>query len=180
MTNRFVKDLLIVEIEATGSDVDKDAIIQLSGLLLDKDNLLEKGVFNTYVRTSLLEGTLAKHAEFLDVPFETIKKSPKAMDAAKQFAEFIHPNATPAFQNVRNLVFLKNLYKKVNYPLPLNLQIFQLWTLEYVLSIKLGLNKLPTLQTLLDYFGLPVKNPHNSLERARLEAEVLRRIVKTL
>lgn len=180
MMNKFIKDLLIVEIETTGSDVEKDSILQLSGLLLDKDNLLEKGVFNTYVRTSLLEGTLKKQAGHLGIPFEVMQKSPKATDAAKKFADFASVSATLALQHVKSVFFLRNMFKKVGYIFPVDQQMFQLWTLEYMLSLRIGFNKTPTLQTLVDYFKLEVKNPYNALERARLEAEVLRKIIKTM
>lgn len=175
---KFIKDLLIIEIETTGPDSERDAVIQLSALVLDRDNLLEKGVFNTYVRTSLLEKTLRGHAEILEIPFEVMQKSPKANDAVKKIMDAVDLNATLTLQTVRSLFFLRALFKKANVLFPADPHVFELWTLEYMASQSLGLKKIPTLQTFKDHYGLKVKNPHNALERARLEAEVLRRIIK--
>ncbi|QQS22541.1 hypothetical protein IPM19_02820 [bacterium] len=49
---KLIKDILIFQIEATGVDIERDHIIQLSGILLDKDSLLEKNYFNSYVKVS--------------------------------------------------------------------------------------------------------------------------------
>ena len=43
---KFIKDILLFQIETTGPNIDRDSIIQLSAVLLDKDNLLEKNFFN--------------------------------------------------------------------------------------------------------------------------------------
>ncbi|HYV33446.1 MAG TPA: exonuclease domain-containing protein [Candidatus Limnocylindria bacterium] len=63
---KFIKDLLFFEIQTTGQDPDKDSIIQLSAILLDKDNLLEKANFNTYIRVSYLDAIIQISAILLD------------------------------------------------------------------------------------------------------------------
>jgi hypothetical protein len=62
---KFIKDLLFFEITTTGADPDKDSLVQLSAVLLDKDNLLEKDNFNTYVRVSYLDSIINEHAKLL-------------------------------------------------------------------------------------------------------------------
>ena len=74
---KFIKDLLFFEIQTTGQDVDKDQVLQLSAVLLDKDNLLEKNNFNSYIRVSYLDSVMLQHAKMLQVDYETIKKSKK-------------------------------------------------------------------------------------------------------
>ena len=73
---KFIKDILLFQIEVTGQNVERDSIIQLSAVLLDKDNLLEKNFFNSYVKVSFLDNTITQHADMLQVPFETLQKSP--------------------------------------------------------------------------------------------------------
>ena len=46
----FKKDLLLIDIEATGLDPKRHEIIQLAGILLDKKTLKEKKSFNAYIR----------------------------------------------------------------------------------------------------------------------------------
>ena len=74
---KFIKDILFFEITTTGFDADKDSVIQLSAVLLDKDNLLEKSNFNSYIRISYLDSIINEHAKILGVDYETLKKSPK-------------------------------------------------------------------------------------------------------
>ena len=80
---KFIKDLLFFEIQTTGQDPDKDSIIQLSAILLDKDNLLEKNNFNSYIRVSYLDSIINDHAKLLHTDYESLRKSPKVYDAIK-------------------------------------------------------------------------------------------------
>jgi DNA polymerase III alpha subunit (gram-positive type) len=175
---KFIKDILLIELETTGQDTDKDSIIQISALLLDKDNLLEKGFFNSYVRVSLLENTISKHAAMLHIEFETMQKSPKIQETLKKFNDQFDVPLLLASHNVSNLFFLKNAYRKALIPFEFDSHMLELWTLSYIYTINYGIRKLPTLHTLIDHFNLTLKNPNNALEKVRLEAEIFRRIVK--
>src|SRR6185369_8728789 len=108
---KFIKDILLFDLETTGPDIDKDNVIQLSAILIDKDNLLEKNFFNSYVRISFLEGTITQHAELLNIPFETMQKSPKIYDAIKKFHLTLGHDALLATHNVNNLLFLRQGFK---------------------------------------------------------------------
>ena len=113
---RFIKDILIFDIETTGTDQDKDSIIQLSAVLLNKDNLLEQGFFSQYVRVSLLDGTIQQHANLLGIQFEQMRLSKKIYDVIKLFNEQHGKTPLLATHTVSNLIFLKNPYKKANVP----------------------------------------------------------------
>jgi DNA polymerase III alpha subunit (gram-positive type) len=175
---KFIKDILLVELETTGPDSDKDSIIQLSAILLDKDNLLEKDFFNSYVRVSLLENTISKHAAMLHIAFESMQKSPKIYETIKKFNDQFDIPVLLASHNFLNLFFLKNAYRKALVPFSFDSHMLELWTLSYIYTLNNGLRKIPTLHTLIDHFNLPLKNPNNALEKVRLEAEIFRRIVR--
>ena len=175
---KFIKDLLFFEVTTTGQDPDRDSIIQLSAVLLDKDNLLEKNNFNSYVRTSYLDGVIHEHAKFLQVGMEVYKKSPKIYDAIKLFHNKFGANLLLATHNVINLLFLKNAFKKALMPFDYDLHIIDVWTLGYVYTLNYGLKKIPTFQTFLDYFRLQRERPTDALEKARLEIEIFRKIIK--
>lgn len=59
---KFIKDIVLFDLETSGADIDRDVIVQFGAVLLDKDNLLEKAYYTTYVRNSLLQETLLAHA----------------------------------------------------------------------------------------------------------------------
>jgi len=175
---KFIKDILIIDMETTGRDVDKDNIIQLSAVVLDKDNLLEKNFFNSYVRVSLLDGTITQHAELLHIPFETLRKSPKIYDAVKHLNQELGTNYLLAVHNLDKLLFLRNAFKKTLLPWNYDSHVLELWTLGYVYTLNYGIKKMPTFHTFVDHFRLKLKNRADALERARLSAEIFRKIIK--
>lgn len=175
---KFIKDILFFEITTTGFEVDKDSVIQLSAVLLDKDNLLEKGNFNTYVRISYLDSIMNDHAKILGVGYETIKKSPKIYDVIKNFHKKFGKDVLLATHSFQSLLFLKNAFKKAVVPFDYDSHIIQLWTLGYIYTLNYGLKKMPTFNTFLDYFKLKQKHPQDAMEKVRLEAEVFRKIVR--
>ncbi len=175
---KFIKDLLFFELQTTGPDPDKDMVIQLSGSLLDKDNLLEKAFFNTYIRVSFLDGVINEHARILRTDYETLKKSPKVYDAIKQFHKTFGTDLLLATHNVNNLLFLRLAFKKAAIPFDFDQHLIELWTLGYVYTLNYGLKKMPTLNTFCDHFNLPQQQIWDAREKVKLEAEIFRRIIK--
>lgn len=175
---KFIKDILFFEIQTTGTDVDKDSIIQISAVLLDKDNLLEKNNFNTYVKVSYLDSMVNAHANILNIPPEYLRKSPKVYEAVKNFHKHFGTNLLLATHNFSSVLFLKNAFKKALVPFDYDGHIIQLWTLGYIYTLNYGLKKMPTFNTFLDYFKLKQTQPFNALEKARLSAEIFRKIIK--
>ncbi len=174
---KFIKDILLFQIETTGPNIERDSILQLSAVLLDKDNLLEKNFFNSYIKASFLENTIAQHAGMLQIPYEELKRSPKANDVIRDFAKKFGHEPLLATHTVNNVQFLKQAFKKNLIPFEYHGHVLDIWSLGYVYTLHYGLKKMPTMETLFSHFNLKLKNPHNALEKARLSAEVFRKIV---
>lgn len=175
---KFIKDILFFEIQTTGTDVDKDSLIQLSAILVDKDNLLEKDNFNTHIRVSYLDSIIQTHSKTLHIEFESLRKSPKVYEAMKQFHNKFGNNLLLATHNLTNLLFLKSAFKKASVPFDYDPHILELWTLGYIYTLNYGLKKMPTFNTFVDYFKLQQKKPWDAMEKTRLEAEIFRKIIK--
>lgn len=175
---KFIKDLLFFEITSTGNDVDKDSILQLSAVVLDKDNLLEKGFFNSYIRVSYLDNVIWEHSKLLRILPETLKKSHKVYDVIKQFHKHFGKHHLLATHTLTNLLFLKQGFKKALVPFDYDVHVLDLWTLGYIYTLNFGLKKMPTANTFFDNFNLKLSNPYDALEKVRLEAEVFRKIIK--
>jgi DNA polymerase III epsilon subunit-like protein len=47
---RFARDILLVDVQTTGNNPEKDFALQIAAILLDKDNLLEKDNFSSYIK----------------------------------------------------------------------------------------------------------------------------------
>ncbi len=174
---KFIKDILLFQIETTGQNVDRDSIIQLSAVLLDKDNLLEKNFFNSFIKVSFLDNTITQHADILQVSFETLQKSPKLYEVIKAFSAKFGDTPLLATHSVSNVQFLRHAFKKTFLPYNYDSHVLDLWSLGYVYTLHYGLKKMPTMQTLFQHFNLKQTNPHDALEKARLSAEVFRKIV---
>lgn len=175
---KFIKDILWFDLSTTGPDPEKDNIIQLSAILLDKNSLLEKGVFNFYVRVSLLDAIITKHASLLNIPFEELRKSPKIYDVTKKFHTTFGNKVLLATHNTQSLFFLKNAFKKALIPFDYDNHILELWTLGYIYTLNYGMKKMPTFDTFVHYFGLKQVNRQDSLEKCRLAVEIFRKIIK--
>ena len=175
---KFIKDLLFFEITTTGTDPDKDSIVQLSAILLDKDNLLEKNFYNSYIRVSYLDSIINEHAKLLHTDYETLRKSPKIYDVMKKFHKHFGNDLLLATHSFGNLWFLKNAFKKAVVPFDYDPHIIQAWTLGYVYTLNYGLKKMPSFSTFVEYFHLKQKRPFDSLEKVRLEADIFRKIIK--
>ncbi len=174
---KFIKDILLFQIETSGPTPDRDSILQLSAVLLDKDNLLEKNYFNSYIKVSFLDGTLHQHAEQLQVPFETLRKSPKLYDVLKKFVATFGSEPLLATHGILNAQFLRHAFKKSLIPFEYDSHMLDLWSLGYIYTLHYGIKKMPTLNTLFTHFNLKPTNRNNALEKARLSAAVFKNIV---
>jgi DNA polymerase III epsilon subunit-like protein len=174
---KFIKDILLFQIETTGSNPDRDSLLQLSAVLLDKDNLLEKNFFNSYIKVSFLDNTLAQHAEFLQIPFGTLQKSPKLAEVIKKFYEIFGSEPLLATHGVSNVQFLRQAFKKTMVPFNYHHHVLDVWTLGYIYTLHYGIKKMPTLDTLSQHFNIKTVGLHNALEKARASAAIFRKIV---
>lgn len=176
---KFTKDILFFGITTTGDNTDKDNILQLAGILIDKDSLLEKDNFNSYIRASYLENIINEHTNFLRIDPHLLKTSPKIYDAIKQFNKQFDPSGLVlAAHNTSDIIFLKNAYKKAVVPYKFDPHSLQLWTLGYIYTLHYGIKKLPTLNTFLDFFKLKMHNPYDAMEKIRMQIEVFKKIIK--
>jgi DNA polymerase III alpha subunit (gram-positive type) len=175
---RFVKDILVFDIQTTGSDAEKDVIVQLAGIGLSKDNLLEQEKFSSFVRTSLLEGTLQKHAELVGKDLETLRKSPRIQEVLKSFTARFSRDVTLCTNGVHNLLFLQQSFKKAGLPFPFEYQCIELWTLGYIYCAHYGLRKTPTLSTLTEVFQLPSPDYTNAFARCKTSADIFKKLTQ--
>jgi DNA polymerase III alpha subunit (gram-positive type) len=107
-----------------------------------------------------------------------MQKSPKIYDTIKKFHDTFGTNLLLATHNISSLIFLKNSFKKAFVPFDYDNHVLELWTLGYIYTLNYGLKKIPTFNTFVDHFRLKQKNRHNALEKARLSAEIFRKIIK--
>lgn len=173
---KFLRDLLFVNVQTTGPDPERDYIIQLTGLVLNKENLLEKARYSSLVRVSLLDSVIGKHAQLLEVDVKTLRQSPKPLEVLREFYQ-LGTDVFLATHTPESILFLRALFKKQQLTYPYPVHVVDCWTLSYVYCLSLGLKKVPTTHTMLEYFNIRPQGTVSPLERIRLEAEIFKRVV---
>lgn len=174
---KLIKDLLVVHVETTGPDPERDHIIQLAAVLLDKDSLLEKNYFNNYVKVSFLDGTLEKHSQQLGISFDELRKSPKLTEVIRKLVSTFNYEPLLAGNSVTTYLFLRQAFKKTMTPFRYDPHLLDAWSLGYIYALHIGIKKIPTINTLAAHFNLPNPSAAQGLEKARLTAQVLRKII---
>lgn len=172
---KLIKDLLVFHIETTGPDPERDHIIQIAAVLLDKDSLLEKNFQNSFVKVSFLDGTIQKHSEQLGISFDELRQSPKITEAVKDFINTFGFEPLLATNSTTSLLFLRHAFKKSLQPFKYDKHVLDVWSLSYIYALHIGIKKIPSLNTLADHFNLPIAK--TGLDKARLTAQILRKII---
>jgi DNA polymerase III epsilon subunit-like protein len=174
---KLIKDLLVIHIETTGNDPDRDHIIQLSAVLLDKDSLLEKNFFNSYVKVSFLDGTLQQHSQQLGISFDKLRKSPKITEVIKDFVNSFGYEPLLATNSTQSYLFLRNTFKKSLIAFKYDRHLLDIWSLGYIYALHIGIKKMPTLVTMAEHFNIQFKTGSDGLDKARATAAVLKKII---
>ncbi len=174
---KLIKDILIIQAETSGPNTETDHIIQLSAVLLDKDNLLEKNNFNFYIKASFLDKTLMDHSDYLGITFDQLRKSPKLSEVINNFIKTFGSDPLIASHDITSYLFLQKAFKRTLNSFDYDNHYINIWSLGYIYMMHYGVKKIPTLSTLANHFNLKVKHPHNAFEKVRLTAEIFRKIV---
>ena len=173
---RFARDLLLIEIETTGPSPEKDFPIQLAAILLDRDNLLEKLAFNTYIKHPFSQTTNDRIVQTLGIPKELWMRAPNMKTVVTEFKATFQYNVTLASQNIMNINFLQEAFKRTGTPYEFDYHILELWTVGYLYTAKQNIKKLPTAETIAELFKLSREKEHDALATARFHADILRKL----
>ena len=177
---KFARDILFIDFETTGNNPDKDFPLQLSAVLLDKDNLLEKNYFNSYIRHTFSQSSNDRIVQTLGIQKEIWMKSPGQKEVLEKFNKTFSYNVTIATHNITNILFLQDLHKRCKISYEYDYHIIELWTLGYLYLSKMNIKKIPTAETMGFYLKLQRQRENDSLANVRFLAEIFRKLVKTI
>jgi len=178
----FFKDIVVIDFEVTGFDIDKDEPIQIGLLVLDKETLEEKASYISWIKPaqeiqSHLPGI--KWATISEQDIEEINKVPSLAKVAHEIMKILPEkyfvcawNATFDFYFWRKL--LKEGEKSIH-----TATIIDLWTLAY---IKLLQDESYTgdykSESVFQYFGAEPRLKHDGLEDCRIEAMLFKKLLQ--
>ena len=183
----FNKDILIVDLETTGLDSHKHEIIQIAGILLEKKSLKEKKSFNSYVKPQNWSRRDPISMEINKIDLKTLKKAGSLKTVLSNFQKAFPKNILLAnYGGTLDVEFLKSAYRQINKTYPFEYHTFNIWPLAYTYSAmhKLLKNKKRftgfSLDDLMAHFKIKIEGRHDALFDCRAEAEVMRKIIKSL
>jgi DNA polymerase-3 subunit epsilon len=182
----FKKDLLLVDLETTGLDASKQEIIQLSAILLDKKTLKEKSFFNAYARPVKWAQRNLESMKVNGIKKDWLDSAPPLKTVLKQFRKQFKASQVilSYYGGPVDMDFLRAAYYKHKIKWQFDYHYFNLWVYFYAhLAAKNQLkNKKKfsgfSLEDLMKKYKIKSSNRHDGLEDCRIEAEVLRKLIK--
>lgn len=185
----FTRDIVVFDTETTGLDISKHEIIQIAGVLLDKYTLDEVSTFSTYIKPSNWEERSAEAMEVNQISYTQLESAPILSSALKEWELHFSPNTSllAAYNAWFDTGYLRQAYIREGKDMPYEFHTFDIWTLAYKYwcsephtpnprkAIGFGLSDIAS------SLGIyPDGNFHGALTDARVEAEVLRKLLAKL
>ncbi len=177
----FPKDLLIIDIEASGSDPYVHVPLQIGAVLLDKKTLKEKKHFTSFIHQNVnfpVEDWVQKN---VPLDLSAITKAPSIEKVAKQFTRhFGFDVSIAAWVIAFDVAYVSQILKSIGlqWGKAYDHHALDLFTLAWMHLKEAGWKTIPDSEAVFQHFGFPPRGVHDALEDCRLEAEVLRRIIK--
>lgn len=184
----FNKDLLLVDIEATGVDVNKHEMIQLAAILLDKKTLKVKKSFNQYIKPRKWKNRDPEAMQVCGITWEQVKNAPTLPVVLRKFNQaFGHNVILTNYGGNMDFVFLAECYRQAKMRYAFDYHTLNIWALAFLYT-----NKTKTLKNKKKFTGFGLEdiahklkvalpeNRHDALADCELEAGVLRQLVKKL
>ena len=186
----FKKDILLIDTEFTGFDLEKHELLQLAGVLLDKKTLKEKKHFNSFIRPEAKRWKQRQRAAMAvnRITIDQIQSAPLLKEVIRDFDKaFGHNVILAAYVGYNDKRFLMESYRRAGVQFKFDYHYFEIWGLFYAFLAKKNLLKSKKdfagfgMESLMKYFKMEIPTTmHDALTDCRCEAEVLRKIVKVL
>jgi DNA polymerase-3 subunit epsilon len=182
----FHKDLLLIDLETTGLDASRQEIIQLSAILLDKKTLKEKSFFNAYAKPVKWAQRNKESMRINGIKKEWLNAAPSLSSVLKEFNKKFNASEVilSYYGGPVDMDFLRAAYYKHKIKWQFDYHYFNLWA--YFYAVLAGKNQLKnkkkftgfSLEDLMKKFKIKSQSRHDGLEDCRIEAEVLRKLIK--
>lgn len=183
----FKRDLLLIDLETTGLDASRHEIIQLAAVLLNRKTLKEEEVFSSYVKPLAWQRRDKESMAVNKITFEQIKDAPDLKTVLSQFNNFFKAKQVilSYYGGPLDMDFLRAAYRRLKLAWRFDYHYFNLWAVFYAFLAARGQLKNNkkfagfSLEDLMEKFKIKSKNRHDALEDCRVEAEILRGIMKS-
>lgn len=188
----FNKDILIVDVEASGLDANTYELIQLAAVLVDKKTLRIKQEFSSYIRPQKWEKRSRAAMAVNKIKKTDLMDAPALTSVIQEFNKLFPPKQVvfAHYGGVIDIDYIRAAFKKLGrkFPYhPYDYHFFDIWSIcySYAATHKLLKNRKRftgfSLDDLAKHFK--IKTPgkrHDALTDCLIETEVFRKIMQSL
>jgi DNA polymerase III epsilon subunit-like protein len=183
----FNKDLLMIDVEATGVDYEKHELIELAAVLIDKKTLKEKKFFSSFIKPKHWRRRDPEAMVVNKISWDSLQSAPSLKSVLQKFEKTFGTNVIlSTYGTILDTAMLRLAYKQSQMTYKFDYHVFDIWPLCYVYMArkKLLTNRKRfsgfSLDDLAKHFKLHIPdNRHTALADCRLQAEVLRKLMKS-
>lgn len=173
-----LRDILLVDLETSGTDPEAHGIVQIGAIVLDQVTYAEHGSLSVFVRLAEHDALDAESVRISKID-ERVSRSAFATElssALEQLESFSNPADCflAAWNGAFDLSFLRAAYRRAGRAWPWDYHFLELWSLAWI-SLPEVVN--PSLERVSQTLGITTPITHDALADCRQEAEVLRRLV---
>jgi DNA polymerase III epsilon subunit-like protein len=182
----FPKDLLVLDLETTGTDPVVHSTIEIGAVLLDRRTLEEKKAWSTVIKRQENNGTNPRSMALHGKSLSDIRKAGKdARQAVEEFLGYFGTDYLLAGWNIGfDVQFFRALLRHTGHTEAfeaIDYHRLDVWSLaQFLKSIGLFESDVSSLSCLCEQLGLPRSKAHSGLEDARITATALRRLLERL
>lgn len=171
----FSKDILLIDFETTGLDLNKALPIQLGAVLLDRESLEEKDHFLSFIKQDLTEMN-PEAAKIHGITEEKLKDAPSPKEVIEKFlTQFGVEVYLASWNEMLDHTMMAKLLNEVGKDIyEHDYHYIDVWSLAYFYMVKQGRGDIIKSEPTFQFFGLPPRKTHDALEDCRHTAEVLR------
>lgn len=184
----FHRDILIIDVESTGVDLQKHELIELGAILLDKKTLKTKKVFESFIKPKKWRDRDPEGMAVNQISWDMLKNAPSLATVLKKFQKTFGTNVMIGnYGTILDTAMLRKAYREARLTYPFDYHVFDIWPLCFTYMAKK--EKLTNRKKFSGFSlediakTLKVKVPinrHTALADCELEAEIFRRLMKVL
>ncbi len=165
----FLKDILVIDFE--GSRYPK----QIGAVLLDRETLVEKDFFESYIYADMGTDVSMKSGITQDM----LTHAPHQEEIGKILHDRFGTNIfIGSFVSDFDIKHFKTILTVAGFNVSeYDYHILDIWPIAYAHLVKNGYTGKPNSEEIFQAFGAQPRGRHNALEDARISADVLRQVM---
>jgi DNA polymerase III epsilon subunit-like protein len=185
MKMSFPKDLLVLDLETTGTDPSLHSTIEIGAVLLDRDTLQEIKRWSAIIKRQESNGTNPQSMALHGISLQEIERGKDAKDAVDEFLSTFGTDYLLAGWNIGfDVQFLRALFRHTGHTDAfdkIDYHRVDVWSIaQFLKSMGILHRDVTSLSCLCEELGLSRPKVHSGFEDARITAVALRLLVERI